>query len=225
VADPAFAFDFRGLVLSEAGSVMAMKHSLEKLAVAHRAADLNLALPEEQLGKQAQRAATKARKQVTKAYKTQLASTFELLTAQRPANFATNDILRELMVQRQLHSNCASCSASCSFVACRILLHPVMATAANIHRAYLQYEALDLAELPHIAARVAICDLTLLHLQAAIAASAQDGDVALPLDEARRDVILKRLQKSAKLWDDKIEWCLTQNTELVDKLINRPPGK
>jgi hypothetical protein len=204
-----------------------MKDSLQQLSVAHKAAEVNLALPKpkEQLAKAAQKAATKARTQATRAYKTQLKSSRALVSAQQPANFATNDILRELMVQRQLHSNCASCSASCSFVACRILLHPVMATAANIHRAYLQYEALDLAELPHIAARVAICDLTLLHLQAAIAASAQDGDVALPLDEARRDVILKRLQKSAKLWDDKIEWCLTQNTELVDKLINRPPGK
>ena len=204
-----------------------MKDSLQQLSVAHKAAEVNLALPKpkEQLAKAAQKAATKARTQATRAYKTQLKSSRALVSAQQPANLATNDILRELMVQRQLHSSCASCSASCSFVACRILLHPVMATAANIHRAYLQYEALDLAELPHIAARVAICDLTLLHLQAAIAASAQDGDVALPLDEARRDVILKRLQKSAKLWDDKIEWCLTQNTELVDKLINRPPGK
>jgi hypothetical protein len=204
-----------------------MKDSLQQLSVAHKAAEVHLALPKpkEQLGKAAQKAATKARKQATTAYKTQLESSFALVSAQQPANFATDDILRELMLQRQLHGSCASCSASCSFVACRILLHPVMETAASIHRAYLQYEAPDVTQLPQIAARVAICDLTLLHLQAAIAASAQDGDVALPLDEARRDVILKRLQKSAKLWDDKIEWCLTQNTELVDKLINRPPGK
>jgi hypothetical protein len=204
-----------------------MKDSLQQLYVAQKAAEVNLALlkPKEQLGKAAQKAATKARTQATRAYKTQLKSSRALVSDQQPANLATNDILRELMLQRQLHGSCASCSASCSFVACRILLHPVMATAATIHRAYLQYKAPDVTQLAQIAARVAICDLTLLHLQADIAASAQDGDVALPLDEARRDVIFKSLQSTAKMWDDKIEWCLTQNTELVDKLINPPPGK
>jgi hypothetical protein len=223
VADPAFAFDFRGLVLSEAGSVMAMKHSLEKLAVAHRAADLNLALPVEQVDKKARQAATKARRQVQTAYRTQLASTREFIAAQLPANSRINGMLRQLILQGELHGNCASCS--CSYVACQTLRHPVMLTAAHIHREYLKLEKLDLSDLPQLDGRVRVCALTLLHLQKAIAASAQDGDVTLPVDIAGRNLSLQRLQGSAKRWDDKVEWALTRNTEVVEKLIGRTPGK
>jgi hypothetical protein len=211
--------DFRGLLLDEAASVAVVKHSLQLLRVAHMAADDDLALPEQQ-GKAEKKAATKARQKVQKAHKVQRKSTQDVLNAQDTRGLVTIRTLRELLEQpRQGHC------ASCSHLSSRLLTHPLMESAVSRHLAYLNFDAVDVTQLPQILSGIAQCDSTQSHLQPAIAASAQDGGVALPVDEAGIAVRMDQLRASGKAWDAGIELMLTKHTALLDKLIEPPPGK